>query len=64
MADELGTTTFLTVPHGDAALTVTTVEPRTHAGPVAYRPGARLPLTLGAPGLAIRRHCHPGSTSA
>jgi DNA-binding IclR family transcriptional regulator len=53
LADELGMTAFLVVRERDEAVTVLTVEPRNAAAHVTYRPGARHPVTAGAPGLAL-----------
>ncbi len=53
LTESVHMTAFLVVAHGDQAVTVLVVEPRSTLAHVAYRPGARHPLTLGAPGLAI-----------
>ncbi len=53
VANELGLTAFLTVLDGDEVITLTSVEPRHVLPNVAQRPGARHPVTVGAPGKAI-----------
>jgi DNA-binding IclR family transcriptional regulator len=53
VANELGLTAFLTVLDGDEVITLTSVEPRHALANVAQRPGARHPVTVGAPGKAI-----------
>ena len=53
LAEQTGRTAFLVVAQDDLAVTVHVEEPRSTIAHVAYRPGARHPLTSGAPGLAI-----------
>jgi DNA-binding IclR family transcriptional regulator len=53
LADELGMTAFLVVRDGEEAVTLLSVEPTASPAHVAYRPGNRHPVTLGAPGLAL-----------
>ena len=53
LADELGATAHLTLVDGDAALAVVVVEPTWTDVHVAYRPGTRHALDLGAAGRAI-----------
>jgi DNA-binding IclR family transcriptional regulator len=53
MAEDLRMTAFLVVREGDEAVTVESVEPRTTAAHVAYRPGNRHPVDRGAPGIAL-----------
>jgi DNA-binding IclR family transcriptional regulator len=53
LADEVRTTTALTVRDGDEAVVVAVVQPRNTTMHVAYRPGLRHPLDRGASGLAI-----------
>ncbi|MFE6995585.1 IclR family transcriptional regulator [Microbacterium sp. NPDC057659] len=53
VANELGQTAFLAVLDGDECITLTSVEPRHAVANVAQRPGARHPVTVGAPGKAI-----------
>ncbi|GAA4334002.1 helix-turn-helix domain-containing protein [Klenkia terrae] len=50
---ELGMTAFLVVRDGDEAVTVNAVEPRDSPAHVAFRPGNRHPVHLGATGLAL-----------
>lgn len=52
-ANDLGMTCFLTVLERDKCVTLLSVEPRHAVAAVAQRPGARHPVTLGAPGKAI-----------
>lgn len=49
----LGMTAFLVVRDGDEAVTVNAVEPRDSPAHVAFRPGNRHPVGLGATGLAL-----------
>ncbi len=49
----LGMTAFLVVRDGDEAVTVNAVEPRDSPAHVAFRPGNRHPVQLGATGLAL-----------
>lgn len=53
LADEVGMTAFLVVPEGDEVVTLASVEPRRSQVHVAYRPGGRHAIQLGAPGLAV-----------
>ena len=53
LAAELGMTAFLVVRAGDEAVTVASVEPHDTAAHVAYRPGTRHPVGVGAPGVAL-----------
>lgn len=53
VAEATGATAFLAIPQGEDAVTLVTVEPPAASTPFSYRPGARHPLTRGAPGLAI-----------
>lgn len=53
LAEDLGATATLTVADGDEAVALAVVEPRTTGIHVAYRPGLRHPLSVGASGRAI-----------
>jgi DNA-binding IclR family transcriptional regulator len=53
LAAQAGATAFLAVPDGAEAVTLASVEPPSGPAHVAYRPGTRHPVELGAPGLAI-----------
>lgn len=53
IANELGMTCFLAVLDGSECITLASVEPRHAVASVAQRPGARHPVTVGAPGKAI-----------
>ena len=53
MAEDLGMTAFLVIRIGDEAVTIESIEPRTTATHVAYRPGSRHAIHRGAPGLAL-----------
>ena len=53
IANELGMTCFLAVLDGDDCITLASIEPRHAVASVAQRPGARHPITVGAPGKAI-----------
>lgn len=53
VANDLGMTCFLAVLDGDECITLASVEPRHAVASVAQRPGARHPVTVGAPGKAI-----------
>jgi DNA-binding IclR family transcriptional regulator len=53
LANELGMTSFLVVRDGDDAVTIESVEPHTSEVHLAYRPGIRHPVELGAPGMAL-----------
>lgn len=52
-ANDLGMTCFLVVLDRDECVTLASVEPRHAVAAVAQRPGARHPVTAGAPGKAI-----------
>jgi len=53
IANELGMTCFLAVLDHDQCITLASVEPRHAVASVAQRPGARHPITVGAPSKAI-----------
>lgn len=53
VANELGMTAFLAVLDGEDCITLASIEPRHTVATVAQRPGARHPVTAGAPGKAI-----------
>jgi len=53
VANELGMTCFLAVIDHDQCITLASVEPRHAVASVAQRPGARHPITVGAPGKAL-----------
>ena len=53
LADQLGATSALTMAEGDEAVALVVVEPTRASMHVAYRPGRRHPLRLGASGKAI-----------
>ena len=53
VANDLGMTCFLAVLDGEECITLASVEPRHAVASVAQRPGARHPVTVGAPGKAI-----------
>jgi DNA-binding IclR family transcriptional regulator len=53
LANELAMTSFLVVRDGDDAVTIESVEPHTSEVHLAYRPGIRHPVELGAPGMAL-----------
>ncbi|MEU4016623.1 IclR family transcriptional regulator [Microbacterium sp. NPDC028030] len=53
IANDLGMTCFLAVLDGEECITLASVEPRHPVASVAQRPGARHPVTVGAPGKAI-----------
>ncbi|MGC0368110.1 IclR family transcriptional regulator [Microbacterium sp. SLBN-111] len=58
-ANDLGMTCFLVVLDHDECVTLTSVEPRHSVTAVAQRPGARHPVTRGAPGRAILAQLPP-----
>lgn len=58
-ADDLGMTCFLVVRDHDECVTLASVEPRHAVTAVAQRPGARHPVTRGAPGRAILAQLPP-----
>ncbi|PRA79404.1 IclR family transcriptional regulator [Microbacterium sp. MYb66] len=60
IANELGMTCFLAVLDGAECITLASVEPRHAVASVAQRPGARHPVTVGAPGKAILAQLSPG----
>ena len=60
-ANDLGMTCFLVVLDHDACVTLASVEPRHAVTAVAQRPGARHPVTRGAPGRAILAQLPPRS---
>lgn len=60
VANELAMTAFLVVRDGDDCVTIESVEPRHSQVHVSYRPGARHPVHLGAPGLALLAGQPPG----
>lgn len=69
IANELGMTCFLAVLDADECITLASVEPRHAVASVAQRPGARHPVTVGAPGKAILAQLSPtewpaGTTAA
>ncbi|HWM19610.1 MAG TPA: helix-turn-helix domain-containing protein [Ilumatobacteraceae bacterium] len=53
LANELAMTSFLVVRDGDDAVTIESVEPHASEVHLAYRPGIRHPVVLGAPGMAL-----------
>lgn len=53
VADDLGMTCFLVVLDGESCVTLVSAMPRHCDASVAQRPGARHPVTVGAPGRAI-----------
>jgi DNA-binding IclR family transcriptional regulator len=53
LAEDVGATATLTIADGEDAVALAVVEPRNTLIHVAYRPGLRHPLTVGAPGRAI-----------
>ncbi|MGO1544041.1 MAG: IclR family transcriptional regulator [Gulosibacter sp.] len=59
IADELDMTSFLVVFDGEAAVTLSSAEPRHADTTVAQRPGSRHAIDKGAPGLVIRSQLHP-----
>lgn len=59
VANDLGMTCLLAVLDGDECTTLVSVEPRHAVASVAQRPGARHPITLGAPGKAILSQLAP-----
>lgn len=58
-ANDLGMTCFLVVLDHDECVTLVSVEPRHATTTVAQRPGARHPVTRGAPGRAILAQLPP-----
>lgn len=59
IVQELGMTAFLVVRDGAEAVTVNAVEPRDSPAHVAFRPGNRHPVELGATGQALLVHEPP-----
>jgi len=59
LADDLGMTAFLVVYDGEAAVTLTSMEPRQADAIVAQRPGSRHGVDRGAPGRVIRSQLDP-----
>jgi len=53
VANEVGMTCFLVVLDADECITLASVEPRHAVATVVQRPGARHPVTAGAPGRAV-----------
>ena len=53
LANTLGMTAFVGVLDADEVITLVTIEPTSTYAAVAQRPGARHPVSLGAPGHAI-----------
>ncbi|MFJ2958412.1 IclR family transcriptional regulator [Streptomyces sp. NPDC087270] len=53
VANEFGMTCFLAVQDGTECFTLVSVEPRHAVASVVQRPGARHPVSVGAPGKAI-----------
>lgn len=64
LAESIGSTAHLTVADGDEALALAVVEPTWTDFHVAYRVGARHPLSQGAAGRAIALLDVPGSSYA
>jgi len=58
-ANDLGMTCFLVVLDHEECVTLTSVEPRHAVTAVAQRPGARHPVTRGAPGRAVLAQLPP-----
>ena len=58
-ANDLGMTCFLVVLDHDECVTLASVEPRHAVTAVAQRPGARHPVTRGAPGRAVLAQLPP-----
>lgn len=58
-ANDLGMTCFLVVLDHEECVTLTSVEPRHAVTTVAQRPGARHPVTRGAPGRTILAQLPP-----
>ncbi len=59
LADGLGMTAFVVAFDGEAAVTLSTAEPRGVAATVAQRPGSRHSIDRGAPGRVIRSQLDP-----
>jgi len=54
LADTLAMTAFLVVLDQEECVTLATAEPRAAVASIAQRPGARHPVTQGAPGIALQ----------
>ncbi|MDQ1131330.1 IclR family transcriptional regulator [Microbacterium sp. SORGH_AS_0888] len=61
VANDLGMTCFLAVLDRDECITIASVEPRHAVASVAQRPGARHPITVGAPSKAILSALSPAA---
>lgn len=61
LANELGMTAFLVTFDGEAAVTLSSAEPRHADATVAQRPGSRHAIDRGAPGRVIRSQLDPGA---
>lgn len=59
LANRLGMTTFIVAFDGEAAVTLSTMEPRGVDAIVAQRPGSRHSIDRGAPGRVIRSQIDP-----
>lgn len=59
IANRLGMTAFVTVLDADEVITMLSIEPRHGHANVAQRPGARHPLTDGAPSHAVEASLSP-----
>jgi DNA-binding IclR family transcriptional regulator len=59
VADDLDMTAFLVTFDGEAAVTLTSAEPRRADSTVAQRPGSRHSIDAGAPGRVIRSQLDP-----
>lgn len=59
LADTLGMTAFVVAFDGEAAVTLSTAEPRGVDATVAQRPGSRHSIDRGAPGRVIRSQLDP-----
>lgn len=66
LADRLEATTALTIRDGDEAVVATVLEPRSTHMHLAYRPGLRHPVGVGAPGIALlaSQPARPGEPAA
>lgn len=64
VSDELLMTALLVVYDGEAAVTLSTAEPRLADATVAQRPGTRHPIDNGAPGRVIRSMLNPAAHPA
>lgn len=61
LANNLGMTAFVVAFDGEAAVTLSTAEPRGVDATVAQRPGSRHSINLGAPGRVIRSQIDPAA---